>query len=321
MKRLFGVIVAASIAVVGLAAPSMRIDGVAAYVNAHVITVSDVLKSSRELQDQVAKGRVGPNLNTAYLDAVNDVIARKLILDDYENQKEIRIPESVIDERVDGVINDMFDRSRADLLEALSKDGLTEALWRQQLQEKIVVSAMRNLRVESKVSVSPLTVRQRYDQDQARFTTQPKVKISMIVIAKGDSAEERAAKRAKVDVILAALKDGGAFAELAREDSEDSRAKDGGSRGWLEREMLREDLADVAFSVPVGGVSGAVDIGEQFCILKVEDRVDSEVMGFDKAQSAIEREIRIEQSLKLYDTWISRLRSNAYVKIVDESPF
>jgi parvulin-like peptidyl-prolyl isomerase len=321
MKRSFLVLLAASLPLVGLSASAMRIDGVAAYVNTHVITVSDVLKSSRDLQEQVAKGRVGEKLNVAFLDAVNQIIARKLIVDDYDNQKEIRIPDSIVEERVDGVINDMFDGSRAKLLAALSQEGMSESLWRQQLQEKIVVNAMRNLRAESKVSISPLAVRQRYDNEQDRYITQPKVKLAMIVIAKGDSPEEEAAKRAKVDVVLAALKDGSDFAELAREDSEDSRAAVGGSRGWMEREMLRADLADIAFSIAVGSVSDAVDIGKQFCIIKVEDRVESATISFDKVQSGIERELRNVEARELYDLWIARLRKNAYIKIVDESPF
>lgn len=85
--------------------------------------------------------------------------------------------------------------------------------------------------------------------------------------------------------------------------------------------MLREDLAKVAFSVPVGKASDVVDIGKQFCILKVEDRVDADIVPFEQVQPRIERELRRVESRKLYDAWIARLRKDAYVKIVDESPF
>jgi len=323
MKRLSTMIaLAALVASAGLAASPSRIDGVAAYVNAHVVTVSDVLKSSRSLQAQLSKGGAdNATLNKGYLEALDDVVARKLIVDDYGEQKEIKIPDSIIEERVEGVIRDMFYGVRSDLLAALARDGMSEDAWRNQLREQMVVSSMRNLRVDSKVDVSPLAVRKHYDENRDSYARQPKVNLSMIVIAKGGDAAQQAVQQAKVDEVLDSLKGGGDFAELAKKFSEDSRAADGGKRGWMERDMLREDLAKVAFTVGVGQVSEAVDIGRQFCILKVDDRVDAVVIPFSEAQPAIERELRRVETRERFKAWVARLREDAYVKIVDESPF
>ncbi len=319
MRQLFYILTAALMPVLAFGA-EIRIDGVAGYVNAHVITVSDVVKSSRELQVQLAKGE-GEGLNEIYLEAFENVIEQKLILDDYDGQKEIRIPDSVVSERVDSVIQDMFDGNRLDLLEALGRDGMSEQSWREQIREQIVVSAMRNLRVDSKVTVSPLAVRDAYDRDADRYTSQPKVKLRMIVIGKGESPNDMAIQREKLEEAVAALKDGIEFSEVAKKYSEDSRAKDGGDRGWMARDMLREDLAALAFSVGVGEVSEPVDIGMQTCLLKVEDRLDAEMISFDEAQPKIERELRVAEAKQLYEAWISRLRRDAFVKIVDTSPF
>ncbi len=304
-----------------LAASAVRIDGVAAHVNEYTITASDILKTSRALQEKIANGESPAELNKAYRVALDEVIARKLILDDYDNQKEIKIPDSIVEERADSVILDMFNGDRAKLLAALANDGMGEDAWRAQIREQIVVSAMRNLRIDTKVDVSPLKVRERYDENPKEYASQPKVRLRMIVIAKGGDDAKRVAQQAKVDELQQALKDGGDFGEMARKYSEDSRASDGGDRGWMERDMLREDLAKVAFSVPVGKASDVVDIGKQFCILKVEDRVDADIVPFEQVQPRIERELRRVESRKLYDAWIARLRKDAYVKIVDESPF
>lgn len=323
MKRLSMIaLLALLVASVGLTATPSRIDGVAAYVNAHVITVSDVLKASRALQEQLAKsGGDSAALNKAYLEALDSVVARKLIVDDYGEQKEIKIPDSIVEERVESVIRDMFNGDRSDLLAALAGDGMSEDAWRDQLREQMVVSSMRSLRVDSKIDVSPLAVRKRYDDNRESYARQPKVSLSMIVIAKGSDDAEQAVQQAKADEVLQSLKTGGDFTELAQKFSEDSRAADGGKRGWMERDMLREDLAEVAFSVGVGQVSDAVDIGKQFCILKIDDRVDAVVVPFSEAQPTIERELRRQESRELYDAWVARLRDDAYVKIVDESPF
>lgn len=324
MKQVFWILLltAGWLPVCGRANESVQIDGVAAYVNTHVITISDVLKASRELQERFSKKALDTEANALYQDALNEVISRKLIVDDYENQKEIQIPEVIVDERVDEIVQDMFKGNRADLLEALSRDGLTEDAWRLQIREQIIISAMRNLRIDSKVAVSPVAVRDMYAQNLNDYTTSPKVKLRMIVIAKGEGAAAQAAQQKKLDAVLKGMREtADAFGALAQQYSEDSHADEGGVRGWMERDMLRSDLAEVAFSVPVGECSDPVDIGKQHCILKIDDRVEAETMPFKEAQPRIKARLRMEQSRERFESWISRLRENAYVNIVEKAPF
>lgn len=296
-----------------------EIDGVAAYVNKHIITISDVIRSSRTLQEKLAKGG-DIKVDSIFNETLNELIDRKLILDDYDNQKKVKIPESVFTERADAIIKDMFNDNHLKFIEALNADGLSEDTWRSQMRERTIVGAMRNLRVDSKVTVSPLAARERYDANREKYTSQPSVKMRMISIAKGFSASEKKAKKKKLNELLKKLKDNADFTELAKSYSEDSYASDGGDRGWMKRDMLRSDLADAAFSTKVGDVTDVIDIGKQFCIIKVDDKVDAKLVDFEDAKPLIEHQIRVEQSIKLHDAWIGRLRKNAYIKIVAKKP-
>jgi len=322
MRKIFAAVVAGLIPLAAVAAENdMKIDGVAAYVNGHTILASDVIRASRELQQMLSQPmRDSAKLNEVYLGALNRDIDRKLILDDYEGQKKIKIPESIFKERSDAIIEDMFKGNRSDFLDALAADNVSESTWRSSMREKTIISAMRNLRVGSKVIISPLAAYEVYKNNPGNYATEPSVKLSMIVISKGSTAEEKAAQKDKLKKLLNALKNGADFAEEAKLYSEDSYAAAGGMRNWMKRDMLRDDLAKVAFSTEVGKVR-VVDIGKQYCFIKVEDRVAAEVVAFDDARPMIEKQLRGEQSNKLYDAWIARLRKNAYIKIVKTNPF
>lgn len=319
---MFSAVIAVLIPLACIAAePDMKIDGVAAYVNTYVITISDVIKGSRDLQKGLAKkNRNAADLNSIYLDSLEELIGRKLILSDYDNQKEIKIPESIFSDRANAIIEDMFKGSRTDFLEALAADDISEARWRSNMRERTIVSAMHNLRVDSKVAISPLAAHAVYENNKEKYSTQPSIKMSMIVIAKGTTDAEQSAQNEKVNKLLKKIKDGCDFAEAAKTYSEDSYAKSGGKRDWMKRDMLRKDLADAAFSTEAGGIR-VVDIGKQFCVIKVEDKVKAEMVAFDDARPLIEQQLRAEHSRKLYDAWIARLHKTAYVKIVDKSPF
>ena len=59
--------------------------------------------------------------------------------------------------------------------------------------------------------------------------------------------------------IQSKLKDGATFSEMASIYSQGSQQHQGGDWGWVERSVLRKELADVAFSLPVGQTSDIIN--------------------------------------------------------------
>jgi parvulin-like peptidyl-prolyl isomerase len=299
----------------------VRIDGVAAYVNSHTITVTDVLKGSRELQAMSRKRNKTPaEMDAVYLKALDRLIERKLIIDDYESQKKIKIPDRVFDDRANSIITDMFKDVRSDFLDALAADNISEQQWRDDLRERTIVRAMQNLDVDSKVTISPLAAYEVYKKNRDQYATEPSVKLSMIVIAKGSTPEEEAEQKKKLKKVLMELRDSKDFVNVAKKYSEDSYAETGGARDWTKRDMLRKELADAAFSTKRGAIR-FVDLGKQYCIVKVDDKTGGDLVPFKDARPIIEKQLREEQSAKLRKIWIDRLRRDAFVKIVDKAPF
>lgn len=300
---------------------SVRVDGVAAYVNAHVITYSDVLGASSDLQRLIAQRRGGDAVNARFREALEKIINRKMILDAYADQQMIQIPDEIVDERVQNVIRDMFKNDRMAFLNALAADGQTEAAWREQIREQIVVSAMRNVNVSSQVNVSPVAVRERYNQTQDQQETPPAVRFSMIVIAVGSDKAERRAQKQKLEQVQQALAAGDDFATVARKYSEGSLAEAGGARDWVEPDMLRRELRDLVMKSEIGALKGPVEIGPHYALVIVDDRREGGRRSFADAYGDIERELRMEEEKRLYDEWISRLRRDAFIRVLNENPF
>jgi foldase protein PrsA len=106
---------------------------------------------------------------------------------------------------------------------------------------------------------------------------------------------------------LARLRAGEEFAALAKELSLDETSReDGGDLGWFPRGIMPTALEDVAFALPIGGVSEVVQTDYGFHILQVMEkdpareiqtemweslrqRAFTEWMEEQRAQAAIER--------------------------------
>ena len=302
---------------------SIMLDGVAAHVNQHVVTIGEVIAVVQPAHRQLSKTRAGNELKAgllkAYEEALRSLIDRHLILDSYEKENEehdLEIPEWLVDRRANEIIRDIFKDDRAALMAALSKDRMTFNEWRNEIRDHIIAASMRGLNVEQNVRISPLEVRAFYDRNVESYRTPEKVKLRMIVLKKDAALRPRQAED-----IRARLRAGEDFAALARKFSDGSKSDDGGNWGWIEPKILRAELAGTVAGLKLNEISKAVETEEETYILMIEGRRDESVAPFRDVQPQIERELRQEKTERLHGIWIDNLRKNAYVKIFDVNLF
>lgn len=317
IRMMFGVLV--SCAIVGpFRMGAMQVDGVAAYVNDHVITMSEVLSSSRTLQEKLREEGGQPEANSIYLKVLDGLIDRKLILDAYDQQTEIQIPPVMIDERVEQIVRELFNDDRNAFLRALGEEGRSEVSWREGIREQVVVQAMRNLRVDRLVHVSPTEVRAHYNTHADQYARDASITYRMLVV---NAPPEAGGADEIVSGVQAALAAGEDFADVTRRFSIDQFAEEGGLRGPLQPSELRPELRKNLESMDVDEVTGPVALGTHFIWLQLVSYVPAERKSFSEVQETIEDEIYRARSQQLYRAWLDRLRSDAFVTVAIEKPF
>lgn len=300
-----------------------KIDGVAAYVNDHVITISDVLLGSRAIQDALS-GRAPraskESLNALYRDSLDSLIDSKLVIDEYRKQDKIQIPESMVDERVETITHDVFRDDRAALLAGLGADGLDLETWRDQIRDNIIIRAMRSVLIESKISVSPTEVRSAYEEYSRTNAVPVRIRLRMMEV-KVREGEDDTAWSNRVQDVQQRLAGGEAFDVVTRECSQDRFAEKGGLRDWAAADMYRSELAEGALRLEKGGTSDAIIIGESAFFLRLEDREEPQPVLFEDVEQRMQWQLRRQKSNKRYEAWLQSLRRDAYIKIVTEKQF
>lgn len=313
----------------GAWAESVLVDGVAAQVNAHSIMISDakavVEAQSQKLNRAYDGEELKVQLRKAYEDAVNLLIERQLILDSYEalgkEQTDRQIPDQFVNERMNGVIRDMFKGDRAEAMSALEKEGMSLEEWRNEIKNQIVVASMRKANVEQNVKISPQAIRDFYNKNMGKYKLPARIKLRMIVLSKGASTEEAGQELKQAEDIRKKIRDGEDFAALAKQFSKDSKAEQGVDWGWIEPGILASDLAKVASSMREGEVSDTLKVENEFYILKCEGLRQQETLSFEEVQPQIEKELRQEEAKHFYAAWIDRLKKSASIKVFDTQPY
>jgi len=91
-----------------------------------------------------------------------------------------------------------------------------------------------------------------------------------------EDVQSEAEKTAK-DVLKLVQKGEQSFQDIAKEHSHDTQlAELGGDLGWMSRDAMPEEIANVAFSLEKGDVSELIKTEQGYHIIRIEDKKDGE---------------------------------------------
>jgi parvulin-like peptidyl-prolyl isomerase len=298
---------------------TIPVDSYAATVNDRVILVSDIVSTFRSaqrvLERQYRGAELRDKLTALFADSQQALIERALVLEEWELQG-TEIPDRAVDEQVEYVIRTQFNGDRSELMHALAEDQLTPKQWRDRLKEDLIFNVLRKQEVFDRVAVTPLEARSAYEANLDRYREPAEVKLRMITIPQGSSTQQMIENARVVKTARERIQFGEPFASVARELSQDSKAPNGGDWGWRRVADLRNELAEVAQTLPIGKLSHGIQAGDNYYLLMVEDRKEDRVVSFDDVQEDIVEQLRQDASKRLYEEWMRRLRSRHYVKIL-----
>jgi parvulin-like peptidyl-prolyl isomerase len=305
----------ASLALVVAAPAADTVNGIAALVGNSLITFEQVQRlTARPIELFRGQYAGQPELLRQRIlevqrDAVERLVERRLILQEFEDLK-VNIPDSIIADRVDEEIKERYgDRTR--LTRSLQEQGITFETFRRDIREQFIEIIMRNRHVPRDILISPGRIEKFYRENEDKFRINDQIKLRMIVIEKSrNSADPLRLGRE----ILAKLDDGADFAEMASVYSDGSQAREGGSWGWVDRKVLREDLAELAFAMPAGKRSDLIEKPEGVYIMLVEEVRQAHVRPIEEVREEIERTLVTNEKNRLHKQWLERLRKKAFVR-------
>jgi peptidyl-prolyl cis-trans isomerase C len=147
----------------------------------------------------------------------------------------------------------------------------------EELKKRLVVEAYLKKKVEEQAKVGDDELKKFYNENTAKFKTGEQVKASHILLK-----DEKQAKD-----ILAQLKAGGNFEELAKKHSTDGAAAKGGDLGWFSKGSMIPEFENVAFNMKEGQTSGIVKTKFGYHIIKLTGKRAAGTRSFEEVKDQI----------------------------------
>jgi parvulin-like peptidyl-prolyl isomerase len=314
--RLIPILTAASCFILPLRAE--LVDGIKAVVNTAVITHMEVNDFTMPAAQALRRQYAGePNVFQQKLgDVINDgleqLVERQLILHSFDTEG-YRLPDTVVDELVQDRIRERFG-DRITLMKTLQAEGETFETFRREVREQFIISQLRAKNISpEKIFISPYKVETYYLAHQDDFKVEDEIKLRMIVLNKTSGDDTNTASLA--GEILAKIKEGATFQEMASVYSQGSQRSQGGDWGWVERSVLRKELADTAFKLKPGQVSGVIETPEACYLMLVEQARLAHVKPLSDVRDDVETTLRTQEQKQLEQRWIEQMKKKAFIRL------
>jgi len=301
----------------GFTARAELVNGIDAIVHDSIITFQEVDDSSARMVDQLRMEYSGQpdvlrtKLNQTYRETLDELQQRQLILHEFQTAG-YNLPESIIDEQFDEYIKSKYG-DRVTFTKTLQQEGVTFEKARQDYKDTFIVEQMRYKNISSAIMISPHKVEAYYLEHKNDFKEEDQVKLRMIVLTNAPEADTTQTRKL-AEEILGKLNAGASFADMATIYSQGSQANKGGEWDWVDKSVLRKELADVAFTLKPGERSGVIETPGAFYIMLVEDRHDAHVKPLPEVRDQVEKLLLAKERTRLQQQWIEKLRKKTFIR-------
>ena len=183
----------------------------------------------------------------------------------------------------------------------LDQDPRIQAQIRLRTKDIVARSVVEKY-VNERSGVTDDTIRQHYEASKDEYAVAEQVTASHILVRTEQESQE----------VLAELKQGKDFAEVAKARSIDGSAAKGGALGTFSRGRTVAEFEEAAFALQVGEISPPVRTQFGYHVIKVTERTPAHVKPLDEVRD----EVRNALIAQFVETLLQDLRGAAKVQVL-----
>lgn len=324
MRNFKAILVSAILALIPALAAAEVVEAIIARVGDRIITRSQYLNRLRaeyaEIERTADPASAGARKEAARKGLLNEMLAEVLIKDRADRLGLTISPAELQDatKRLKAQYGIETDEA---FNESLEKSGLTRVEMEARLRDTLLTNKVFSRELRSRDELSDRELRERYEREKEEYRLPERARVREIVLVAPDPADLAARDQLKLHAMEAyeRAKRGDDFLHLVKEYSQSPTRETGGDLGEVARGELLPPLDSGVFASDAGAVVGPIETRFGYHILRVDQRIPSQLPSFDAVKERLRREASEETFQRDYQAYIDRLRKEAFVEIYDQN--
>jgi len=297
------------------------VEEIIARVNNQIITRSEYQRSKDQLKQEVEQQdplRASQILAAKDKDVLRDLIDQQLLI---EKGKDLGITaDTELIKKLDEMRKQMNLESMDDLEKAAQAQGVSFEDFKQNLRNQIITQQVIGKEVGQKLNMTKEEEQKFYDDHKSELEQPEQIRLSEILVStdkkgNGDEAQQIAAAQAKADDLLAQIRKGTSFEDIAKKYSDGPTASQGGDLGYFKRGTLAKELEDKTFAMKVNDVSDVIRTKQGFVILKVTEHQTAGIPPLSDVEQRVQDAIYMQKLQPALRAYLQKLREEAFIEI------
>jgi peptidyl-prolyl cis-trans isomerase SurA len=322
-------------ALLGVAAPAraVTVEKIVAVVGDDSVLLSELRTRGLPFLRQIAKQYPpGPSRTAAESGMLKDLL-KKMVEDLLEQQAAERQKIVVKPEEVDKAFEQMAESQNMtvdQLFEVTEKKtGMSEQDYRDEIRRQILEGKLLSQRIRGRVRITEEDLKKAYAKTLREELDRREYRPAWILlrVLPGSSPQAIAQRQAQADKIWRDLEAGAAFADVAKQYSDDTRTREkGGDLGIHaparapsaqsgKRQTLAKELEDKMLALEPGEYTKPFRFGEAIVIMTVLSRQPSRYTTYEAAKPEMVQRVQNEIVLRERTAWIDELKKRTFVEI------
>jgi parvulin-like peptidyl-prolyl isomerase len=280
-------------------------DRIVAVVNSDLIMLSDVKRELEPERARIARQHRGEELaqrlRIAEYMALTKMIERRLQLQEAK-ARGIEVSDQEVKQAI------------AQMKQQGEKIDETDPLSIRNVRDQLTLLKVVDREVRSGVMVGESEMKRYYQEHRDRFALPEEYTLSQILI-QPRSPDDTAEALAKARKVMAELKRGEKFEDLALQYSDGPNASRGGRLGLVRQGELLPAIERAIASLVPGGISDIIETSEGFHIIRVDDKKPKQFRPFEEVKFEIQGLVFQQKSEDVFQSWLVDLKNKAYIEI------
>ena len=299
------------------------IEEIVARVDNQIITRTEYLRSKEEMrkevmqQDPVNADKIMADRDK---DALRDLIDQQLLL---EKGKDMGITaETELVKKLDEMRKQMNLETLDDLEKAAEAQGVSYEDFKQNLRNQIITQQVIGREVGQRLNITKEDEQAYYNEHKDDFARPEQIRLSEILISTDKKANDGRSEsqilsdaQAKANDVVAQIKNGAKFEDLAKKDSDGPGAADGGDLGLFKRGVLAKELEDMTFGMKAGATSDVIRTKQGFIILKVTEHQEAGIPPLNQIEQRVQDMVYMRKVQPALREYLTKLREDAFIEI------
>jgi peptidyl-prolyl cis-trans isomerase SurA len=286
-------------------------------VNDQIIDNSDYMRAAEELKAEAQQTNMSAEeLAERQKDLLRDLIDQQLLL---SRGKELDI---TADTEVVRLLDDIRKQNKFDTMEELEKavrqSGISYEDFKASKKNQLISQMVVSKEVGQTLRLTAKQEQAYYEAHKQEYEQPEQVRLSEILIPTPEAATDAAIAQAKskAEDVVAKLKAGGSFEEMAKQFSGGQTAAKGGDLGDFKRGALGSSaLEDPVFALDAGGTTAPIRTRQGFVVLKVTEHTQAGIPPLSAVDQQVQEAIYRDAIQPALRTYLTGLREKAYIDI------